>query len=50
MTVTQLFHAGTPPAGYDFLTLDHLDFAWHISVNGVIVETGKLEGDYDLGG
>lgn len=29
---------------YDFLTLDHLDFVWQISVNGMIVETGKLEG------
>ena len=30
--------------GYDFLSLDHLDFRWQIAVNGVIVETGKLEG------
>lgn len=30
--------------GYDFLSLDHLDFAWEITVNGLVVETGKLEG------
>jgi hypothetical protein len=53
----QLFwypHVAKPPnvvlsvksvQGYDFLTLDHLDFVWQISVNGMIVETGKLEGE-----
>ena len=51
----QLFwypHLAKPPnvQGYDFLTLDHLDFTWQISVNGVIVETGKLEGQRARGG
>ena len=37
--------SSTRGQGYDFLALDHLDFAWQISVNGLVVEKGTLEGD-----
>ena len=30
--------------GYDFLSLEHLDFSWQISVNGMTIESGKLPG------
>ncbi|CAJ1338284.1 unnamed protein product [Effrenium voratum] len=29
---------------YDFLSLEHLDFSWQISVNGMTIESGKLPG------
>eukprot|EP00913_Durusdinium_trenchii_P019465 g18299.t1 len=29
---------------YDFLSLDHLDFFWQITLNGSVVESGQLQG------
>lgn len=29
---------------YDFLTLEHLEFSWQISQNGLVTESGKLPG------
>ena len=36
-------------AGYDFLSLDHLDFFWQITLNGSVVESGQLQGSWSSG-
>ncbi|CAK9096305.1 unnamed protein product [Durusdinium trenchii] len=34
---------------YDFLSLDHLDFFWQITLNGSVVESGQLQGSWSSG-